>query len=102
MTAGLLFGATAVFDWIRFSAMRFYTPQSRRDEPGVRATLDLAFLSSAPLAAAAVALVAVVNWLPGLTPAATLALVALTIGNARPSILRRWRATCCARAYMRG
>ena len=86
-TAGALFFATAVFDWIRFSAMRFYTPQSRRDEPGVRATLDLAFLSSAPLAAAAVALVAVVNWLPGLTPAATLALVALTIGNAASEYL---------------
>src|SRR3954453_242854 len=86
-TAGALFFATAVFDWIRFSAMRFYTPQSRRDEPGVGAALDLAFLSSAPLAAAAVALVAVVNWLPGLTPAATLALVALTIGNAASEYL---------------
>jgi hypothetical protein len=86
-TAGALFFATAVFDWIRFSAMRFYTPQTRRDEPGVRATLDLAFLGSAPLAAVLVTLMAVLQWLPGLTAATTLALIALTIGNAASEYL---------------
>lgn len=86
-SAGALFFATAVFDWIRFSAMRFYTPQSRRDEPSVRATLDLAFLGSAPLAAVLLTLMAVLQWFPGLTAATTLALIALTVGNAASEYL---------------
>ena len=34
---------TAVFDWIRLSAIRFYNERTRTDEPQVRATLDTAF-----------------------------------------------------------
>ncbi|MFO1114998.1 MAG: oligosaccharide flippase family protein [Beijerinckiaceae bacterium] len=34
---------TAVFDWIRLAAIRFYSERTRRDEPQVRATLDTAF-----------------------------------------------------------
>lgn len=34
---------TAVFDWIRLSAIRFYSQRTRDDEPQVRATLDTAF-----------------------------------------------------------
>ncbi|MDE2364501.1 MAG: lipopolysaccharide biosynthesis protein [Hyphomicrobiales bacterium] len=34
---------TAIFDWIRLSAIRFYSERTRRDEPQVRATLDTAF-----------------------------------------------------------
>ena len=34
---------TAVFDWIRLSAIRFYSERTRQDEPEVRATLDTAF-----------------------------------------------------------
>jgi O-antigen/teichoic acid export membrane protein len=34
---------TAVFDWIRLSAIRFYNERTRADEPQVRATLDTAF-----------------------------------------------------------
>lgn len=34
---------TAVFDWIRLSAIRFYSQRTRQDEPQVRATLDTAF-----------------------------------------------------------
>src|SRR3954469_24851760 len=80
-TAGALFLSTAVFDWVRFSAMRFYTPQSRGGEPGVRATLDLAFLSSTLLAGTLVLVAAALKILPGLTGTTILALVALTVGN---------------------
>jgi hypothetical protein len=86
-TAGALFLATAVFDWIRFSAMRFCTPKAQAEEPGARATLDLAFLLSAPLAAVLVVLMAALHWLPGLTAPVTLALIALTIGNAASEYL---------------
>ena len=34
---------TAVFDWIRLSAIRFYSQRTRDNEPQVRATLDTAF-----------------------------------------------------------
>lgn len=34
---------TAVFDWIRLAAIRFYSERTRQDEPQVRATLDTAF-----------------------------------------------------------
>ncbi|MFV0280461.1 MAG: lipopolysaccharide biosynthesis protein [Rhodoblastus sp.] len=34
---------TAVFDWIRLSAIRFYSQRTRQDAPQVRATLDTAF-----------------------------------------------------------
>lgn len=85
--AGALFFATAVFDWIRFSAMRFYTPRNRDAEPAVRATLDLAFVGSVPLAAALVALMAALRLLPELTLTTTLALIALTVGNAASEYL---------------
>src|SRR4051812_22540237 len=86
-TAGALLLATTVFDWIRFSAMRFCTPRTQAGDPGARATLDLAFLLSAPLAAVLVGLAAALAWLPGLTAPVTLALIALTIGNAASEYL---------------
>ena len=46
---------TSLFEWIRQSAIRFYSARSRLDEPGLRATLDVSF---AGLAAAAMAVVA--------------------------------------------
>jgi O-antigen/teichoic acid export membrane protein len=81
-TAGVFFLTTAVFDWVRFSAMRFYTPHSRDGDPAVRATLDLAFLISTLLAAALVFAATTLRLLPGLTGTIALALVVLTVGNA--------------------
>ena len=34
---------TAFFDWLRLSATRFYSETSRRDDPALRATLDVCF-----------------------------------------------------------
>ena len=34
---------TALFDWLRLSATRFYSERTREDEPVIRATLDLCF-----------------------------------------------------------
>jgi O-antigen/teichoic acid export membrane protein len=36
---------TAVFDWMRLSATRFYSTRVREAEPAIRSTLDLAFLA---------------------------------------------------------
>src|SRR6516225_6958395 len=44
--AALLIGNLS-YDWVRFSAMRFYTPQARA---GLRATLDLSLFASTGLA----------------------------------------------------
>ena len=38
-----------VFDWIRLSAVRFYSNKTREEEPQVRATLDVAFAALAIL-----------------------------------------------------
>ena len=40
---------TTIFDWIRLSATRFYSERTRAEEPGLRATLDLAFAILAAL-----------------------------------------------------
>ena len=37
---------TAVFDWIRLAAIRFYSERSRADTPEVRATLDVSFCAA--------------------------------------------------------
>jgi O-antigen/teichoic acid export membrane protein len=42
--AVMTFGQTLAFEWIRLSAVRFYSEQSRRESPGIRATLDAAFI----------------------------------------------------------
>ena len=34
---------TALLDWLRLSVVRFYSAQSREQDPGIRATLDLLF-----------------------------------------------------------
>lgn len=86
-TAAALFAATAAFDWVRFSAMRFYTPRSREEEPGIRATLDRSFAASAPLAALALLAAAGLDWLPALDLVGGLALAALALGNAASEYL---------------
>jgi O-antigen/teichoic acid export membrane protein len=40
---------TAGFDWIRLSAVRFYSARTRRDRPEVRATLDAGFAALAAI-----------------------------------------------------
>jgi O-antigen/teichoic acid export membrane protein len=81
-TAAALFVATAAFDWVRFSAMRFYTPASREGDPPVRATLDMSFLGCVPLAVLAVLALAGGGALPELDALGILALAAFLIGNA--------------------
>lgn len=81
-TAAAVLIATAVFDWVRFSAMRFYTPRARSSDPGVRATLDMAFAVSAAPCIALVVSGAFLRWLPGLTFEGAAILAGLTIGNA--------------------
>ncbi len=41
--AVMTFGQTLAFEWIRQSAVRFYSERTRREEPKIRATLDAAF-----------------------------------------------------------
>lgn len=81
-TAAALLVATAMFDWVRFSAMRFYTPGARARDPGVRATLDAAFMLSAAPCILVVLSAAVWRWLPGLSYEGAAVLALLTIGNA--------------------
>ncbi|CAM5770459.1 oligosaccharide flippase family protein [Bosea minatitlanensis] len=38
---------TAALDWLKLSAVRFYTAQARESDPGIRATLDLLFAAVA-------------------------------------------------------
>lgn len=38
---------TAALDWLKLSAVRFYTAQTRESDPGIRATLDLLFAAVA-------------------------------------------------------
>ncbi len=69
---------TAVFDWIRLAAIRFYSERTRQDEPQVRATLDTAF------AIIAVGLTAVVGavLLSGLQFGLSNALIGLSLATA--------------------
>ena len=45
--AAAVFINTALFDWIRLAATRFYSDRTRADQPQVRAALDAAFASLA-------------------------------------------------------
>ena len=38
---------TAALDWLKLSAVRFYTAQTRASDPGIRSTLDLLFAAAA-------------------------------------------------------
>ncbi len=48
---------TALFEWIRLSAIRFYSARSRAEEPELRSTLDLSFAIIAAVAALSVSAV---------------------------------------------
>ena len=41
--AGAVLVNTAGFDWLRLSAVRFYSKRARAERPAVRATLDACF-----------------------------------------------------------
>src|SRR5450631_4330218 len=70
------------FDWIRSSAMRFYTPVARATEPALRATLDVSMGASTGLAIALALVFAAFGVLPEASPVSLAALVAVTAANA--------------------
>ncbi|MBV9520273.1 MAG: oligosaccharide flippase family protein [Hyphomicrobiales bacterium] len=91
--AALLLGNLA-YDWVRLSAMRFYTPVARTKEPQLRATLDAAFCASTGIALTLAIIVAVSGFLPETSLASLVALVAVTAANAA---FEYWTALCRAR-----
>ncbi len=91
--AALLLGNLA-FDWVRLSAIRFYTPPARSEQPELRATLDFAFCASTGLALALAILATLTGALPEPGPASFMALFALTVANAA---FEYWTALCRAR-----
>ncbi|MBV8450331.1 MAG: lipopolysaccharide biosynthesis protein, partial [Hyphomicrobiales bacterium] len=91
--AALLLGNLA-YDWVRLSAMRFYTPVARLKEPSLRATLDIAFFASTGLALALGTIFSVCGFLPESSPESLGALVVLTAANAA---FEYWTALCRAR-----
>lgn len=91
--AALLLGNLA-YDWVRLSAIRFYTPPARSQEPALRATLDFAFCASTGLALALALLATLSGALPQPSPASLLALFAITAANAA---FEYWTALCRAR-----
>src|ERR1700733_13660893 len=66
------------FDWIRSSAMRFYTPLARAREPALRATLDVAMGWSTGITVTLAFLVAAFGLLPEASPLAFVALISVT------------------------
>jgi hypothetical protein len=86
-SAAAAFLVTSLFDWARFSAMRFYTARVRAEEPAVRATLDIGMAGSAPLLVLVVAALAWTGALPRLTSLGALSLAVLAMGNAASEYL---------------
>jgi O-antigen/teichoic acid export membrane protein len=82
------------FDWIRSSAMRFYTPLARAQVPELRATLDVAMAYSTGVTVTlAIAFVAL-GFMPEASPLALFALIIVTLSNAG---FEYWTALCRAR-----
>jgi O-antigen/teichoic acid export membrane protein len=93
LAAALLLGNLA-YDWVRLSAIRFYTPLARTREPALRATLDVAFCASTGLALALAIIATFSGALPEPSPASLAALFAVTAANAA---FEYWTALCRAR-----
>ncbi|SED89847.1 Membrane protein involved in the export of O-antigen and teichoic acid [Rhizobiales bacterium GAS188] len=91
--AALLIGNLS-YDWVRFSAMRFYTPLARSAEPALRATLDLSLFASTGLMVALAAVIAATDALPEVSLASVVGLIAVTSSNAA---FEYWTALCRAR-----
>ncbi|MBV8664450.1 MAG: oligosaccharide flippase family protein, partial [Hyphomicrobiales bacterium] len=75
--AGAVLINTAGFDWLRLSAVRFYSGRVRRDEPAVRATLEACFAAMTGVVALAALTLALAPINLPLSPA-LIALTALT------------------------
>lgn len=71
---------TASFEWLRFSAMRFYSARARENEPAVRATLDASFFAVVAFIAGATAMYVLVG--PTLDFEGALILLALAMAVA--------------------
>ena len=72
----------ALFDWIRLAAIRFYSVDTRRDEPEVRATLDMGYVAVVLFLLAAAGLVIAFGPTFALTPVLIgLALVAAMVNG---------------------
>ncbi len=67
-----------VYEWIRFAAIRFYSERSRQEQPGLRATLDMAFAAASVVMGAAAAVLT----LSGMTFSLSDTLFALAFGIA--------------------
>lgn len=67
---------TAALDWLKLSAVRFYTAETRERDPGIRATLDLLFAAVALLLCVLLA-VALLAGFDGGLPASLLAAAVL-------------------------
>jgi O-antigen/teichoic acid export membrane protein len=91
--AALLVGSLS-YDWVRVSAVRFYTPLARVTEPALRATLDVSLAASTGFAVVLALVIAVSGTLPEVSPASLAALVAVTGANAA---FEYWTALCRAR-----
>src|ERR1700726_1547122 len=66
--AALLVGSLS-YDWVRVSAVRFYTPLARVTEPALRATLDVSLAASTGFAVVLALVIAVSGTLPEGSPA---------------------------------
>ena len=69
---------TALFDWIRLAAVRFYSARARVEQPQIRATLDYAFAAIASLLG--LAIIAIL--MSGFELTLDIRLIALAIGVA--------------------
>ncbi|MFI5012404.1 MAG: lipopolysaccharide biosynthesis protein [Hyphomicrobiales bacterium] len=91
--AALLVGDLS-YDWVRFSAVRFYTPVARVSEPALRATLDVSLAASTGIMIALAMLISVSGALPAISAGAFVGLIAVTGANAA---FEYWTALCRAR-----
>ncbi|MDX3810404.1 lipopolysaccharide biosynthesis protein [Bosea thiooxidans] len=71
---------TVALDWLKLSAVRFYTALTRERDPGIRATLDLLFAAVALGLCALLAVALLMGFDGGLPPALLAAAVLAAIG----------------------
>ena len=72
---------TGLFDWIRLASVRFYSERSRREQPELRATLDLTFAAIAFLVGAMAIFAVTMRWTFSLSSALVGLAAALSIAN---------------------
>ncbi len=74
---------TACFDWLRLSATRFYTEESRGTDPGLRASLNGGYVAVTGLVVVAAGLILALRLDTGLSAAALAASVGFALASAR-------------------